>query len=213
MKPVKIYILVDPRDNAIRYVGKTTQKLSTRLSAHLRENSKCHRCNWIKNLKACDLKPRIVVLEELCGEWPWQEAEKFWIKFLKLNGHNLTNNTSGGDGVPDLPKETREIITSAWRGRKHSKETIEKLKHCRKNFHHTEATKKKMSKAHKGREIKWVDKIAKKLQKLTNDDIVTIKARLEKGEKVCNLAKEYNVHRTTLSKIKMGTYLTRGQKS
>lgn len=38
----------------------------------------------------------------------------------------LTNATSGGDGVPDLPPETRQRMAQVWIGRKHRPESLKK---------------------------------------------------------------------------------------
>jgi hypothetical protein len=99
----KIYILKDPRDFSIRYVGKCEKKyLNTRLSAHLApSNMKCsnHRTNWIRSLLCLGLKPEIELVQdgyktrkELC------DAEIFFIQFYKDMGLDLVNATKGGEG-------------------------------------------------------------------------------------------------------------------
>lgn len=163
--------------------------------------------HWLQSLARKGLKPKIIIIETGEGCWPWQEAERFWIAYALRVGAPLTNNTSGGDGVPDLPPEARERIRSAWKGRKHSEETLVKLRAARRLRITSEATKKKMSASQKGRKILWLDKIAIANRKLTPEHMEKIKHRLADGEMVRTLAEEYGVHRTTLSKIKMGTYL------
>jgi GIY-YIG catalytic domain len=202
-KPVVIYALIDPRNGRIRYVGKTNQNLKSRLSAHILEKSKCHRCHWLDQLKAAGLKPLMAQLE-LVQTRTWQEAERHWIKTLKAEGCDLTNNTSGGDGVPDLPPEVRARISRAWIGRKHKPETIEKLRG--RTFNHTQDHKERMSRIMTGRKILWVDKISKANRKLNEGMISEIKRRLNAGELVKDLAAEFRVHRTTLSKINTGIY-------
>ena len=54
-KPSKIYILVDPRTDEIRYVGKTNQRLEWRISAHMQSKEPCHRTHWLNELKALGL--------------------------------------------------------------------------------------------------------------------------------------------------------------
>jgi len=207
MKKIIIYALIDPRDNEIRYIGKTNQILSYRLSAHLREKLNCHRCHWINQLQSVGLKPIIKPIDEIPPERSWQEAERFWIKYFKIIGCKLTNNTSGGDGVPDLPKETRDRVRLAWFGKKHTPETIEKFKHRRPaDYKHPEETKEKIRKAMIGRTITWKDKIALTNRKITAEQAISIKKRLESGEMVKDLAIEFFVHRTTLTKINMGEY-------
>jgi hypothetical protein len=211
-RPNVIYALIDPRTDEVRYVGKTNQPLGYRLAGHLREKLKCHRCHWIAQLVSLGMKPKIMALET-CGRWPWQETERFWIRSFWLAGARLTNNTSGGDGVPDLPPETRDRMRKVWLGRKHSKDTIQKLKTCRPDFKHSERTKREMSKTRKGRLITWTDKIAESNRKLTPQQVESIKTRLASGELGIVLAKEFQVHRTTMSKIKMGTYFDRYRRS
>lgn len=205
-KPVHIYGLLDPDTLDLRYIGKTNQSLNTRLSAHLSDKSSCHRVNWLNQLKKQDKKPEIILLETIQGKWPWQESERFWIRYYLNKGCKLTNNTSGGDGVPDLPKETREKMRQTWLGRKHKPETLEKLKEFKTGTKLSPETKAKISKAHKGREITWGDKLSRAVSKFTKEQTEVIQGRLNNGELVKDLANEYGVHRTTISKIKKGTY-------
>lgn len=173
----------------------------------MNEKSNCHRSHWLQSLKAKGLKPYMVILEQIDGAWPWQESERYWIARGKKLGWPLTNNTSGGDGVPDLPEETRRKIYQTWVGRSHSEETIQKIKDAKTGVQiHTQDHKNKMSKIMTGREITWGDLISEKLKKLSEKDVEEIKNRLSNGEMVKDLAAEYGVHRTTLSKIKTGKY-------
>ena len=97
-------------------------------------------------------------------------------------------------------------MATVWKGRKHSAESIEKIKRNRTGIMHSAETKAKMSKAHKGRKITWGDKLSDALRSLTDAQVSDIKKRLMSGEKVKDLAVEYGRHRTTISKIKMGKY-------
>ena len=121
-------------------------------------------------------------------------------------GWRLTNNTSGGDGVPDLPAATRAKMAAVWKGRKHKPETAEKMRAYRMGVKHTQETKDKMSRAHKGREITWGDKLSEALCSLTPREVLSIKDELDNGARVIDLADKYNRHRTTISKIKKGKY-------
>lgn len=210
--PTVIYALIDPRTGRVRYIGKTNQKPQSRLRAHINERAKCHRCNWIAELKREGFEPQITVIE-VCGRWPWQETERYWIRMFLLSGAKLTNNTSGGDGVPDLPPETRARMEKVWLGRKHTPETIAKLKSINLGRKVSKETKLKHSRAMKGRKITWTDKLAESIRKLDQPQVSAIQNRLRSGEKVMNLAKEFGLHRTTISKIKAGTYFDRYRKS
>lgn len=129
IKNGKIYVLKDPIDGSIRYVGKYQRKyLSNRLKAHVREaiksNSYNHRLNWIRLLIQQNLQPQIELIQdgftnsdELC------QAEMFLINFYKQIGLNLVNGTPGGDGN-NLPRseKTRQLMSIAAKGKKKSLE-------------------------------------------------------------------------------------------
>lgn len=211
MRPVYIYGLADPDTNEIRYIGKSVRPFD-RLANHMNDKSKCHRAHWLQSLKAQNKRPNLVLLEMIQGEWPWQESERYWIARGRALGWRLTNNTSGGDGVSDLPKEARERMRQAWLGRKHKPETLEKLSKASKGRRKTQEAKDYMSELMKGRRITWGDKISENAKKLTAEECETIRERLKNGEGVMALAVEYGVHRTTLSKVKSGKYEIKYQK-
>jgi group I intron endonuclease len=96
-----IYILIDPKDNFIRYVGQTTKTLKNRLNSHINKaksspNKTTHKNTWIKSLLNQDLKP-IIKLIDTVSENEWKEKEKFYIKKYKELGENLLNISEGGD--------------------------------------------------------------------------------------------------------------------
>lgn len=62
---IKIYILVDPISNQVRYVGKTCQSLSKRLNGHFFKKSRTHTSSWIKSLKSKNKIPIIELLDEV----------------------------------------------------------------------------------------------------------------------------------------------------
>jgi hypothetical protein len=99
-KTVRIYILRDPRDGEVRYVGKTVHKLSDRLRGHVcdAKRQKSRVSNWIKVLSRVGLRPIVEQIEEAAGDWAVRES--YWIAFYrKLVGDKLTNLTDGGDGA------------------------------------------------------------------------------------------------------------------
>lgn len=205
MKPVFIYALVDPECGAIRYIGKSIRP-EGRLRDHMNDVSNCHRSHWLQSLKRRGLIPGLVILEEIRGAWPWQESERYWIKRGRREGWPLTNNTIGGDGVSGLPEETRKRMAAVWKGRKHTPEACMRIADAKRGFIHSNDTKAKMSRAHTGREIKWIDKVSDALRKLTNEQMVEITEARKNGAKVQDLAQKYGVHRTTISKVATGTY-------
>lgn len=93
-----IYILQDPRNNLVKYVGKSNNP-HRRFLSHLWETPKnksyCYK--WIQNLKKKGLKPIMTVIDELTGDWEW--LEQYWIEQFKQWGFILTNHTKGGEGA------------------------------------------------------------------------------------------------------------------
>ena len=94
MKNIKIYKLLDPITNEIRYIGKTKNVLSKRYNEHISRAKKGHHFHvycWISKLLKDNLKPKIELVEE-CTENNWEEREQYWISFYP----NLTNISKGG---------------------------------------------------------------------------------------------------------------------
>lgn len=74
-----IYGLLDPRDNTLRYVGKTHKRRENRLADHIEDtiegsNAPVHK--WIRELLCADLKPKIFVLKKLESSENWRTGEK-----------------------------------------------------------------------------------------------------------------------------------------
>jgi hypothetical protein len=132
----RIYTLIDPRTDEIRYVGKTTRTLGQRLKAHLYQKSTGYKCHWVQQLLDLGLKP-ICNLLEITDESHWQEREIYWIARLRAEGCELTNMTPGGDGIAT--------------GSHLSEETKIKMSQAHKGIRHTEEERKKISEAQKGR--------------------------------------------------------------
>ncbi len=98
MEITNIYTLSDPRDNKVRYVGKTNN-LGRRYKAHLvlSREIKSHKKSWIKQLKILGLKPVMEVIDVVpISEWVFWES--YWINQLKGWGFKLVNHTYGGEG-------------------------------------------------------------------------------------------------------------------
>jgi hypothetical protein len=206
MKINYIYALLDPLSGRIRYIGKSIMP-KERLQNHINEVSNCHRSHWLQSLKKQGLKPEMRILEEVSEGACWQDREKYWIAMGKNLGWPLTNNTNGGDGVEGLPEETRKKMAKTWLGRKHKPETIEKLRQLRKGKSFaTPEGRRKVSEKMKGRNITWGAKISDRTSKLSDLQCSTIRQRIDKGEMVKDLAVEYGVHRTTISKVKTCQY-------
>jgi hypothetical protein len=119
MKEYKIYALIDPITDSVRYVGVTTGYLSSRLSQHkhaaIKKNSGTRVYKWIRSLVAQNMFPKIKLIE-ICDKEAWEKREKFWIKQF----NNLTNTHEGGVGVV-IDRKTDSIQRAA---NGHKKEVV-----------------------------------------------------------------------------------------
>jgi len=106
---VKIYSLIDPINNNIRYIGKTITPLNERLKVHINQSKKAikptHKEAWIKSLILKGERPIIKLIEEVEIE-KWVEREIYWIKHYP----KLTNISIGGDGGNLGGKHTNENL-------------------------------------------------------------------------------------------------------
>ena len=105
-----IYALIDPRNNEVRYIGKTIhpkKRLSHHISECKRNNVLHYRSNWIKKLLSLDMKPLLKILK-ICSLSEFEEYEKYYIKFYK--GSRLTNSDETGQGNIGRKKEVIERI-------------------------------------------------------------------------------------------------------
>lgn len=119
----QIYALIDPRSDAIRYIGFTSLKLGARMSAHLwaakRGRGRSRVLGWIRGLLKTGLRPRIVLLEAIEDGSCWQEREIAWIALAREGGADLCNHAVGGQGRPGwiAPPEVRARMSAALKGR------------------------------------------------------------------------------------------------
>lgn len=100
----QIYGLYDPTNGALCYIGKANCA-AKRLRSHLRD---CQTRNtpvyqWMRDLSARGLTPKIQVLEE--GD-NWQEIERRWIDDARWSGVELLNVAAGGS-EPHCPPTIR----------------------------------------------------------------------------------------------------------
>ncbi|HSH79851.1 MAG TPA: helix-turn-helix domain-containing protein [Herpetosiphonaceae bacterium] len=202
---ITIYGLVDPNTHDIRYIGKSIRP-HERLHDHCNDHSDCHRTHWIQSLIRQGQRPELVILEELPDGADWQATERAWIAKGKAAGWPLTNNTSGGDGVPDLPPESRARIVSAWVGRKHRPETLVKIGAASRTRRHDEAWRDTMSQKMRGREItpQHRDRLKRAVAKLTDEEVREVRRLLAERVSQYVIAKRFGVHQGTISNIKRG---------
>jgi hypothetical protein len=202
---VYIYALVDPLTLETRYIGKSIRP-KERLMNHCNEQADSWRNRWLKQLRACGLKPRLRILERIDSrEQNWQDVERAWIAYGRSEGWPLTNCTDGGDGVTNLPPEVRARMSRVWIGRKHSRETREKIGAASRGRRHSSESKEHMRRLMTGRMITWNEKLRQAISKLTDEQVVAIKIALRQPDaNQTHLAKHYGVHKGTISNIKRG---------
>ncbi len=107
-QPIYIYGLLDTRTDHIRYVGQSVSPV-LRARAHTTQalfenrlgNNLNSKAQWIVELGSEDLKPELVILEEVFdGPDTANDCEAQWIMRLLEEGHPLTNTR--------LPEDLRE---------------------------------------------------------------------------------------------------------
>lgn len=104
-RPVEIYVLIDPRDGLIRYVGKSTCA-QRRFNQHLKETRRDYPVyRWIAKLRSEGLAP-LLKIERVCGQNDWKDAEREVIARERAASRKLLNVADGGD-EPYCPTEVR----------------------------------------------------------------------------------------------------------
>ncbi len=200
-----VYGLADPVTGDIRYIGKSIRP-NERLMNHCNDHASCHRTHWIQSLITKGQRPQLVILQELPDGANWQAIERQWIAKARSAGWALTNGTDGGDGVVNLCDEAKAKMLKTWTGRKHKPESIAKMAAASRGRKKSEASKEIMRQKMTGRNNTWGDKVSKSIRKLNDDQVHEVRRLLSEGVKNKVLAEKYNVHRTTITNIKMGYF-------
>lgn len=127
---VKVYALVDPRDETVRYVGVTEGDLSGRLAVHVAKPTNFAVARWITELRSVGMVPRI---EELCrGPHSSRNfVERSWI-FWILQRWELTNRDPGGV-VRDPDGNLTRIGKKLRRNLEHAKALLARKKRRKKH--------------------------------------------------------------------------------
>lgn len=196
-----IYGLVDPRDGRVRYVGKANNP-RVRLRAHIQYRNNGHnprKGKWIDALLKIGISPSLVFLERVESH-QWQSAEKFQIAFFRERGLADLNIHKGGDGShSDMYSDDarRRLSENAKRrlltepnnpfrrfGRKHSLETLEKLRMINKINANNPERNRKLSEAHKARNFHIPDYQKRKMTEGTKRGWANPVRRLELIESI-----------------------------
>jgi len=111
-KQYQIYALIDPRDQAIRYVG-----VSNDVKRRFYEHLQCfgigqQERHWIEELRQLGLSPLIQILETIQISANQREAaykrERYWINEMLRRGHLLLNSSVAAEPVRLKVREIAE---------------------------------------------------------------------------------------------------------
>lgn len=170
MERFVIYGLVDPRNDRLRYIGKSTTGAEQRLASHLCPSSlkgRTHKERWVASVLASGHRPEVFVIEAAASKTELSEMERHHIAAFRALGCDLTNGTPGGDGeghvisdttkekiaaaqrgVPKPPwSEARRTAPNRNKGKKRSPEAIEATARARRGMRHSPEARKKISDA------------------------------------------------------------------
>lgn len=162
MKTVFIYALVDPRNETVRYIGKSKDPKQRRRRHIIRARNgvDTHCYNWIRVLLSENLKPDLLVIEEV-PESKWEESEKKWIAYYREEV-DLTNTADGGNAPPiyQHTKQSRKRVGDFFRGKTLSDEHRLRISEGKRRMPHpfrgkklSDEHKRKMSESLKGRKL------------------------------------------------------------
>lgn len=150
-------------DGLIRYIGQTND-LNNRLRCHkytsLSDTRRTHLPinRWLKKHGWDSIQ--VVVLSWCDTEEELNRAEMEAIASLRAQGANLLNVTDGGDGIRGyrftrprpVSEETRKKLSEAGKGRKHTPETLQKMREVqRARPPKSEEHRRKISESLKGK--------------------------------------------------------------
>ena len=89
-----IYVLVDPRDNQVRYVGATNNPARLLKSHFLTKDDNQAKNNWFAELALNGQEPMLKVLEVTEDKEVANQRETYWIMHYIRSGAKLTNIVS-----------------------------------------------------------------------------------------------------------------------
>lgn len=130
-----IYALVCPDSEEIKYIGKADRPKS-RFISHLstaRQQTYTHKtCKWIRSLLDEGKCPVLKVLFRVPIGVDWQDAEKCAIAEYRSKGCDLTNSTTGGQGLklyrPEDKAALSASLANAWKRQEVRSARIERMK-------------------------------------------------------------------------------------
>jgi hypothetical protein len=151
-----IYGLTDPRTGEVRYIGKSTSGFtrpkSHAFACHI-QRAYTYKANWVRGLIDVGLRYGIRILEEFDNTYVLPEAECYWIAQARGLGWELTNATSGGDGLNGYSHTATTLakMSAAATGRRFTEEHRRNLSVAHLGHGHTVETRAKMSATRTGK--------------------------------------------------------------
>ena len=189
MTNIIIYTLTDPRDNLIKYVGKTKdpiRRVRHHFSSGKKNNNPCN--TWTKKLSLIGTPPIFEILDIVsCNDW--QYWEKYWIAQIKAWGFNLKNISSGGESGSGRPPWNKGLTYVG-----HPNQSKPGSINPFYNKQHSCKTKTKISSAKKG--IFYTTKKSKAVKQFDLDDnLIKNFNSLSDAQRVTGISKSniYNV--------------------
>ncbi len=149
----RTYGLVDPRTGGLRYIGKTSSSLQSRLKGHIRaaqeKGARRHVCSWILGLIQQNKFPEIFEIEESSTETECFEAEIFFIGYFRMIGADLLNHTTGGEGLTGWKhsEATKAKLSAISKGKPRPQHVIDAVVAAHCGSKRTEITRQKMRQA------------------------------------------------------------------
>lgn len=188
-----IYALVDPRTNAVRYIGKADDP-EARLLQHVQpaqlDRYRSRKNSWLKGLLAIGLAPELHIIDAAVPVEQIDEAERFHIYMHLELGHDLTNGTAGGDGGAVTDPAALERIRAAHLGTKHSPETIEKMRASHRRIASDPKERERLRSISNGKPPVHVGE-ANNAAKLTEDQVREIRRLYGEGVSRKEIAEQF----------------------
>lgn len=111
---IKVYCLVDPVANDVRYVGVTSKSMVHRLAGHLQKPTNWRTAAWFRSLVSRGLRPRIYLLQR-CEHDRWEICEMQWIAWFRARGDLLNIDGGGllvdaGSGLEEMKRAKLDML-------------------------------------------------------------------------------------------------------
>lgn len=107
-EPIYIYVLSDPREGVVRYVGQSHDP-ENRIRTHLSNVDYCKRTKWVMGLIRDGYTPVMDIIEAHSTREEADEAERRWIKHFLDMGIDLVNSQLSGTGYDSLKLASKRI--------------------------------------------------------------------------------------------------------